>query len=91
MGTSFIPAIEFINGTGKFRNNKKYPTAGHFRDAVMIYFTDGYGDYEIPKPLTYKNLWVVLNDTKNLSLKQPYGDVKSLSTDKDYKRYKAGL
>ena len=67
---------------------EKYPMAGKYRDALLVYFTDGYGDYEIPKPKTYRNLWVVLHDVKNLSLKNPYGDVKSLSMDADYKKLK---
>lgn len=60
-GTCFTPAIEFIN------SNK------YFRDALLIYFTDGFGEREIPKPRTYRNLWVVLDDAENLSLKEPYG------------------
>jgi predicted metal-dependent peptidase len=87
-GTYFTPAIQYINGEGEFSNQSKYPMAGKFKDALMIYFTDGYGEAEIPKPKTYRNLWVVLNGEKNLSLKQPYGDVKSLSTDKDFLRMK---
>jgi predicted metal-dependent peptidase len=87
-GTMFTPAIQYINVYKPFDNPTKYPLAGKFKDALMVYFTDGYGEYEIPKPKTYRNLWVVLNGEKNLSLKQPYGDVKSLSTDKDYLRMK---
>ena len=64
-GTSFIPVIEYIN-------------KHKFKDALMIYFTDGYGDYEIPKPLTYKNLWVIFGNKNNLSVKKPYGEVKEL-------------
>jgi len=60
-GTYFTPVIEFIN-------NDKY-----FRDALLIYFTDGFGEREIPKPRTYRNLWVVLDNAENLSLKEPYG------------------
>ena len=71
-GTSFIPVIEHINKEGTFRN------------ALMIYFTDGYGDTEIPKPRTFRNLWVVLQDEKNLSLKEPYGEVKALRKDSDW-------
>lgn len=89
-GTSFIPVIKYINGEKPYDNPTKYPYAGKFKDALMIYFTDGYGDYEIPKPKTYRNLWVVLHDTKCLSLKEPYGDVKSLSMDDDYKKMKNG-
>lgn len=89
-GTSFIPAIKYINGEKPFDNPTKYPLAGKFRDALMVYFTDGFGDYEIPKPKTYRNLWVVLHDVKNLSLKEPYGDIKSLSMDDDFKKMKNG-
>lgn len=96
-GTSYIPVIEFINGTGeglpaKWKQNQLY---GRFRDALMIYFTDGYGDDSIPKPRTYRNMWVVLNngDYYNrdnnpskpyLSVKNPYGEVKSLKMDQDW-------
>ena len=82
-GTSFIPVIEYINGEPAYQ---KYKNAGKFRNSLMVYFTDGYGDYEIPKPKTFRNMWVVMEDEKNLSLKEPYGDVKSLKTDKDYLR-----
>lgn len=62
-GTSFTPVIEYLN------NNKYY------RNAVLIYFTDGFGEYEIPKPLTYKNIWVISGEKENLSLSEPYGVV----------------
>lgn len=84
-GTSFVPVIEFINGDGKYSDSRKYPLAGRYKDAIMIYFTDGYGDSEIPKPKTYRNLWVVLQDEDYLSLKEPYGIVKSISTDKEWR------
>lgn len=65
-GTWFSPVIEHIN-------NDRY-----FRDALLIYFTDGYGEAEIPKPRTYRNIWVVLGDARNLSLDEPYGAVLSM-------------
>ena len=65
-GTMFTPAIEYIN-------NDKY-----FRDALLIYFTDGFGEWEIPKPKTYRNLWVVFDDERHLSVKEPYGVVLKL-------------
>lgn len=65
-GTCFFPTIEYIN-------NDKY-----FRDALLIYFTDGYGEYTIPKPRTYRNIWVVFDRAENLSLKEPYGIVIAL-------------
>lgn len=87
-GTSFVPVINYINGDGDFKKSKKYPNAGKYSDALLIYFTDGYGDYEIPKPRTYRNLWVIMEDEKNLSLKEAYGDVKSLKKDKDWRKMK---
>ena len=65
-GTLFEPVINHIN-------KDKY-----YRDALLIYFTDGYGESEIPRPRTYRNMWVVLGDARNLSLKEPYGTVISM-------------
>ena len=65
-GTWFSPVIDYVN-------NDKY-----FRDALLIYFTDGFGEDKIPKPRTYRNIWVVFGGAKNLSLKEPYGIVLSL-------------
>ena len=65
-GTWFTPVIEHVN-------NDKY-----YRDALLIYFTDGYGEREIPRPRTYRNIWVVIDDARHLSLKEPYGVVLSL-------------
>ena len=62
-GTAFTPVIEYVN-KDRF-----------FRDALLIYFTDGYGEWAIPRPKTYRNLWVVLGDPRNLSVKEPYGAV----------------
>jgi predicted metal-dependent peptidase len=56
-GTSYTPVIEYIN-------NDRY-----FRDALLIYFTDGGGDDSIPKPLTYRNIWVLTGNFE-LSLKK---------------------
>ena len=65
-GTWFSPVIEYIN-------LDKY-----FRDALLIYFTDGYGENEIPKPRTYRNIWVVFDNARHLSVKEPYGVVLTL-------------
>ena len=74
-GTCFSPAIQYVN-----ENN--------YRDAVCIYFTDGYGEEEIPKPRVQKMMWVVLDDVQNLSVKEPYGPVCSLVDDEKYKSMK---
>ena len=65
-GTCFSPVIEHVN-------KDKY-----FRDALLIYFTDGYGEAEIPRPKTYRNIWVVIGDARNLSVKEPCGAVLTL-------------
>jgi predicted metal-dependent peptidase len=65
-GTWFTPVIDYVN-------SDKY-----FRDALLIYFTDGYGETEIPKPRTYRNIWVVFGNAKHLSVKEPYGIVLTL-------------
>ena len=62
-GTSFVPVIDYINDN---RN---------FRDAILIYFTDGMGDYSIPRPLTFRTIWVLHNDQCRLSLRNPYGEI----------------
>lgn len=62
-GTEFTPVIKYIN------ENKYY------RDSLLIYFTDGYGEKQIPKPMTYRNLWVITEGKNELSLKKPYGNV----------------
>lgn len=65
-GTAFAPAIRYVN---KDR---------YYRDALMIYFTDGFGESSIPKPRTYRNIWVVFDHVKNLSVDEPYGVVIAL-------------
>ena len=62
-GTSFIPVIEYIN------SNRQY------RDAILVYFTDGMGDHSIPRPLTLKTMWVLHDDNCKLSVSNPYGEI----------------
>ncbi len=62
-GTSYVPVIEYIN------SNRQY------RDAILIYFTDGMGDRSIPRPLTFRTIWVLHDDDCELSVRNPYGEV----------------
>ena len=48
-----------------------------FRHALLIYFTDGWGERQIPRPLTYRTLWV-LTSGEYLSVREPYGAVISM-------------
>lgn len=78
-GTAYTPVIEYLN------ENKKY------RNSVLVYFTDGFGEREIPKPMVKKVLWVIVesrmhryrNDKRNISLDESYGLVVPLTFDKD--------
>ncbi len=62
-GTSFVPVIEHVN------SNR------YFRDAILIYFTDGMGDSSIPRPLTLRTMWVLQDDQCELSVGTPYGEI----------------
>lgn len=64
-GTAFTPVIELIN-------NDRY-----YRDALLVYFTDGWGERSIPRPRTYRNLWVLTRGSY-LSVEEPYGTVVSM-------------
>lgn len=50
--------------------------------AVLIYFTDGVGERELEvKPINKKTIWVV-SGNEELSLKNPYGEIKRINTEK---------
>ncbi len=68
-GTSYLPVIEYRNSHPRYRN------------ALLIYFTDGFGDGEIPKPKVRQIVWVLTNGT-HLSLKKTYGDVVQIDGDR---------
>ncbi len=68
-GTAFTPVIEYIN------KNCEY------RDAILIYFTDGMGENSIPRPLTRKVLWVLQYEDCFLSVNEAYGEVLYLECD----------
>ena len=62
-GTAFTPVIEYVN------SNR------YFRDAILIYFTDGMGERSIPRPLTQRIMWVLQDKNCKLSVTIPYGEV----------------
>jgi len=68
-GTSFEPVISYLN------EKKEY------RDAVLIYFTDGMGDDEISRPMVNRCLWVLTDLNSELSVEEPYGDVIRMECD----------
>jgi len=76
LGTSFSPVFEYLR-----ENKRKY------KDAVVIYFTDGWGEHELSvKPLNYNNIWVLTESAKDLSIKHPYGRVLEMNIEEIRKR-----
>jgi len=52
------------------------------RHVVLIYFTDGIGEKELNvKPINKKTIWVV-SGSEELSLKNTYGEVKRINSEK---------
>ena len=75
-GTAFSPVFEYLKD-----NRSKY------KDAVVIYFTDGYGESELSvKPLNNNNIWVLTENEEDLSLKEFYGKRVPLNLDKLIKK-----
>ena len=73
-GTSFQPVFDYL------KENRK-------RNVVLIYFTDGYGEYALKeRPICYRTLWVLTGRSEELSLREPYGKVKQLRLDEKWKK-----
>ncbi|NSB12661.1 VWA-like domain-containing protein [Clostridium beijerinckii] len=70
------------NGSTKFTPVFRYINENNLRSAVLIYFTDGVGERELEvKPINKKTIWVV-SGNEELSLKNPYGEIKRINTEK---------
>ncbi len=73
-GTSFTPVFEWLIENGK-------------RNVVTIYFTDGYGEYELGcDNISYRTLWVLTGRSSELSLREPKGEVKELRLDEEWQK-----
>ena len=70
------------NGSTQFTPVFKYIADNNLRNVVLIYFTDGIGEKELSvKPINKKTIWVV-SGNEELSLKNPYGEVKRINSEK---------
>ena len=70
------------NGSTEFTPVFRYISENNLRNVVLIYFTDGVGEKELEiKPINRKTLWVICGD-EELSLRNPYGEVKRISMNK---------
>jgi len=70
------------NGSTQFTPVFKYIIDNNLRHVVLIYFTDGIGEKELSvKPINKKTIWVV-SGSEELSLKNTYGEVKRINSEK---------
>ena len=70
------------NGSTQFTPVFQYIINNNLRNVVLIYFTDGIGEKELNvKPINKKIIWVV-SGNEELSLKNPYGEVKRINSEK---------
>ncbi|GIM29452.1 peptidase [Clostridium polyendosporum] len=80
------------NGSTSFSPVFKYMRENNMRNHILIYFTDGVGEEELKiRPINQKILWV-LTGQENLSLKNPFGEIKRLTRkEKENYGYDYGL
>jgi predicted metal-dependent peptidase len=78
-GTQFSPVFEYMNDNVQ-----------EFQDTLVLYLTDGGGERELSvKPINDKIIWLIIDGPEEqLSLSEPYGDVRSLHDDLRYKSRK---
>ncbi len=70
------------NGSTQFTPVFKYIIDNNLRNTVLIYFTDGVGEKELGvKPINKKIIWVI-SGSEELSLKNQYGEIKRINTEK---------
>lgn len=74
-GTVFSSVFNFIN---KKENVKKY---NFTKDDTLIFFSDGFGEYNVDYGFLNDIIWVVTEDEKNLSVNEPKGKVLKLTID----------
>lgn len=69
------------NGATKFSPVFKYMAENNMKNSILIYFTDGVGEKELEiKPINKKIIWVICGN-EELSLKNPYGEIKHINTE----------
>ncbi|WP_252234634.1 VWA-like domain-containing protein [Clostridium sp. ZS1] len=73
------------NGSTAFTPVFKYILENNLRNSILIYFTDGVGEKELDiKPLNKRIIWVLIG-SEEFSLRNHYGTVKRISSDKEEK------
>lgn len=70
------------NGSTEFTPVFKYIIDNNLKNSVLVYFTDGVGEKELRvKPINKKIIWVI-SGNEELSLKNPYGEIKRINTER---------
>lgn len=73
------------NGSTLFSPVFKYIRDNNMKNCILVYFTDGVGERKLSiKPFNKKTLWVICGD-EELSLKEPYGEIKRIHREKHEK------
>ena len=68
------------NGSTKFSPVFKYIKENNLKNHILVYFTDGVGEKELEvKPIKPNTIWVLIGD-EELSLKNPYGQIKRIES-----------
>ncbi|MGG7058777.1 VWA-like domain-containing protein [Clostridium tertium] len=68
------------NGATKFSPVFRYIKENKLRNSVLIYFTDGVGEKELEvRPFKPNTIWVLTGEDE-LSLENPYGEIKRITT-----------
>ncbi|MGG7212453.1 VWA-like domain-containing protein [Clostridium nigeriense] len=68
------------NGATKFSPVFRYIKENKLRNSVLIYFTDGIGEKELEvRPFKPNTIWVLTGEDE-LSLENPYGEIKRITT-----------
>jgi len=69
------------NGSTQFSPVFQYAIDNNLRKSVLIYFTDGVGEKELKvKPINKNIIWVI-SGNEELSLKNPYGEIRRINTE----------
>lgn len=68
------------NGSTKFSPVFRYIKENNLKNHILVYFTDGVGEKELEvKPKKSNTIWVLIGN-EELSLKNPYGQIKRIES-----------
>lgn len=80
-GTIFSSVFDFLNDT---ENKNKYDVS---KEDILLFFSDGFGESEVDYGILSEIIWVITDDTNNLSVRDPKGKVLELKVDDNGRDY----